>query len=518
MDATSFSARKILPTSHSALNDAGELEDARDSKAYNAAILIVFALILIPIWVVNYPGMEDYPNHLVRCYILAHYHDNPLWQQRYWVDRNPLPNLAIDAIVTPLTRFLPLILCGKIFLSLAAALFVFGCSELGRALIGRPNWLALVGSLAFYNIQLLMGFVNFIFGIGVFLCAFAFWYRYRNRLAPWSFIVCCLLSLVAFLAHLSSVVFLGVACLMIALFDFARDRKLPALFCKLAWLACPALLFVVFMKGSGRIGSLDWATAWLSLWHWPMARLFALASPIRTHERSLSFGLALILLIALLAMLRGARIHRVAWVGLVFWTLYVLMPDTMFTALHVGERFIVPGYLLLVLSIEPRWDRWQKAAFGVALTAMLIHTGNVFVGWLSINRESEQVLAMDRVLPENARVFVVDQSSNERHAFAHIIQFWTLSREANVSNFFGLPGQQPLVFRQPACHGPTPFEPWNDPEWRSCLATSDFVYTFDENPPAIRQLLASIATPAASVGEVTLWRVNRTGETRQGGR
>ncbi len=477
-----------------------------DWKAYHAAILIVLAVVLIPIWVVDHPRMEDYPNHLVRCYILAHYHDNPLWQQRYLVDHHPLPNLAIESVVVPLARFLPLILCGKIFLSLAAALFVIGCSELGRALIGKPNWLALVASLAFYNMQLLRGFASFIFGIGIFLCAFAFWFRFRNRLTPWSYFVCCLLSTVAFLAHLSSVVFLGIACVTVALVDFARDRNLPGLFKKLVWLACPALLFFIFMHGSGQAGLMDWN----SLWHWPIAKILALASPIRSYDRLLSLGLAVVLLISLLVMLRGARIHSAAVVGLVFWALYFLAPDVMFTSFRADERFIVPGYLLLLLSIEPRWGRWQRAAYGVALIAALIHTGDVLVDWLSINRESEQVLAMDRVLPQKARVFVLELSFKERHAFAHLIQFWTLSREADVSNFFGLPGQQPLVLkRPPACHGPYPPEPFNDSEWRSCLTTWDFVYTYDEIPPDFRQLLSNIATPAASAGKVTLWRVNR---------
>jgi hypothetical protein len=51
-------------------------------RAYYAVLVVVLAVILIPIWIVDYPGMADYPNHLVRCYILAHYHENPLWQQR----------------------------------------------------------------------------------------------------------------------------------------------------------------------------------------------------------------------------------------------------------------------------------------------------------------------------------------------------------------------------------------------------------------------------------------------------
>src|ERR1039457_2717491 len=102
-------------------------------RTYYAMLLIVLCMILIPIWIVKYPGMLDYPNHLARCYILAHYHDNPVFQQRYVLDYSPLPNLAIDLVVVPLLQLFPLIVCGKIFLSLAAVLYVFGCSAVGRA-------------------------------------------------------------------------------------------------------------------------------------------------------------------------------------------------------------------------------------------------------------------------------------------------------------------------------------------------------------------------------------------------
>src|ERR1035437_7817826 len=89
-------------------NDGGSQRNStQELKANYAALLIVFCMILIPIWIVKYPGMMDYPNHLARCYVLAHYHDNPVWQQRYELDHSPLPNLAIDLVVVPLLQLFP---------------------------------------------------------------------------------------------------------------------------------------------------------------------------------------------------------------------------------------------------------------------------------------------------------------------------------------------------------------------------------------------------------------------------
>jgi hypothetical protein len=56
--------------------------------------------------------------------------------------------------------------------------------------------------------------------------------------------------------------------------------------------------------------------------------------------------------------------------------------------------------------------------------------------------------------------------------FFHIIQLWTVSRGADISSLFALPGQQPLVFRQAPCA---------NREW-ACIASYDYIWTYD--PPA----------------------------------
>ena len=477
-------------------------------KTYYLALLLVLVVCLIPIWSVDYPGLTDYPNHLVRGYVLAHYCENPLWQQRYSVDLTPLPNLAIDLFVVPLQRFLPLLVCGKLFLSVAAALYVFGCGALGKAIAGKPNWLAVVCALTFYNSELLKGLVNFVFGIAVFLCAFAFWLRVRNRMSPIAFALCALLSVAAFLSHLSSFVLLSVACSTVAFLDFARHRSLLKSTVELAWLGFPVLLTFSFLRGSGRVGPMIWS------FHWK-TKLILLLSPFRSYNLWLIAAVAVILLLCFIVMLKGSKVHRTWVVGVVFFALFIISPNDLFTASNVAERYVIPGYLVLFLSIEPQWARRQKLALGIALIALTARTGNISVNWLSINRQSKQVIAMGELLPEGASVFVLPTwgagstmagvpSALPWTRFLNMAQFWTVSRRADVSNLFALPGQQPLVFRQIACHGPYPPEQ----EWSGCLGSFDFVWTI-EPAPAYQQALSRIATPAATWETATLWRVNR---------
>ncbi len=481
-------------------------------------LFFVLAAILVPIWIVDYPGMADYPNHLVRCYILAHYHDNPLWQQRYFIDHTPLPNLAIELAVVPLLYILPILICGKIFLSLAATLYVLGCSAVGRAITGKPNWLAPLCAFTFYNTQLFEGLVNYIFGVGIFLLAFAFWLSVRRRITPWSFLGCCLLSLIAYLAHLSSIAFLGLACLTVALLDYAEDRKLSRFVFKMAWLTCPLLLLIAFFKGSGQMGTIEWA----HLWKLDPTQLL---SPIKSYSMFLDIGAVAALTACFIALSKGCTLHRTVAVSLVFFLFFLITPEGVFTAGYIAQRFVVPGCLLLVLSMEPRWGWRQKAALGLALATMTVRTGDIAANWLSIDRESRHVLAMGEIFPQGASVFALQQDhhppksaglrrridyamqfwegSPEKHLI-HVIQFWTLSHEADVSTLFAVPGQQPLVFRQLSCHATPIF----GEAAMNCFSNFDFVWTYDAGP-AYRRVLAGIAPPVATLEETTLWHVNR---------
>jgi len=461
---------------------------------YYVALAIVLTAILIPIWIVDYPGMVDYPNHLARCYILAHYHDNPFWQQLYYLDYTPLPNLAMDAIVAPLAKLLPILLCGKLFLSLSAVLFVVGCSAVGRVVTGRPNWLALVAAFTFYNSELFWGFLNCVFGMGVFLCVFAYWMRVRNAMTPLRFCICGLLSIVAFLAHLSSVSFLYAACFTVALLEFIRDRKFSRLLVKLAWLIFPVLLMAAFMKGSGHIGHASF--------EFGIMKLVNLLAPVNSYSIAVDAAVIAVLLICLLVILKRCRIHSVAAAGLVLLALSLVCPPEVLTASGVDARFVVPGYLLLVLSIEPFWDRWRKAAIATAIGAMMLHTASIAAHWRAIDHASKQVLAMGEVMPAKASVYVLQLTSHKwtksNKVLIHDVQLWAVTHEADVSILWALHGQQPLVFRTLPCAGP---------DWARCFSTYDYVFTYEPTEPMLK-ILHGMAAPASSWDKATLWRMS----------
>jgi hypothetical protein len=477
---------------------------------YRWTLLVILAILLIPIWTVQYPGLIDFPNHLTRCYVLAHYSENPLWQQRYTISYVPVPNLAMDLILVPLLRFLPILVCAKIFLSLAATLYVFGCGEVGCALSGKPNWLAPFCAFTFYNHQFLYGFANFAFGLGVFLCSFAFWLRVRHRMTGWRFLVLCLLGAAAFLSHLSSVVLLGVACCVMAVIDFTHERSLASAVYKLGWLVCPAALMAAFLTTRPATGTGGPATIWTSL----LSKLHYVGSPVYSYGLKVDAVSAVLFVLFCVTMCVRCKVHPAAAIAAVYVVMFIVTPDGMLTAEHVAERYIVPIFLMLLLSVQPQWTWWQKTVLALALGLMVVRTGYIARSWVTISRASQQTLAMGDSIPQGASVFVIQAKSDvsERafandplriaYSSAHIIQFWTLSHGADVSTLFAMPGQQPLVFRQTECHGA-----FTNPIWQQCFPRFDYVWGY-ALLPEVRAILARDATLVATAGQATLWRVN----------
>ncbi len=144
---------------------------------YGLILLLLAILLVVPIWAVEYPPLVDYPNHLARGYILYHYDDVPSFREYYDIDYVSTPSLAMDLFMLALQPICDIRIAGKLFLTLTMLLWMLGWHLLGRAIHGRPTWLALGAGLFAYHSMFFYGFTNFAFGLGVFLIAFAAWFH-----------------------------------------------------------------------------------------------------------------------------------------------------------------------------------------------------------------------------------------------------------------------------------------------------------------------------------------------------
>ena len=127
-----------------------------------------------------------------------------------------LPNLAFDILGPLLAKAMSIVWVGKVFYMLAGALNLTGAVAITYALRRKPTAMMLVPAALLYNTVFVWGFLNYLFGAGLALWAFALWIMLRNSKAPIRCAVFVPLCLAIFFCHL---VAFGVFVLCAGLFE-----------------------------------------------------------------------------------------------------------------------------------------------------------------------------------------------------------------------------------------------------------------------------------------------------------
>ena len=167
-----------------------------------ATYVVLSALSLFPLYFAAIPPLVDYPNHLARMWILLHAADIPSLAANYVVHWQWVPNLAMDLVVPALAQAMPLELAGRVFIGLTMLSLAAGTAAVHRALYGKVGVWPACSFLFVFNAALSWGFLNFLFGLGAALLAFAGWiaterWDWRLRIAVFAAV-----SVVLFFLHL----------------------------------------------------------------------------------------------------------------------------------------------------------------------------------------------------------------------------------------------------------------------------------------------------------------------------
>src|SRR5579864_4733949 len=162
----------------------------------------LFAAAAAPVLICDSLPLFDYPNHLARMHILVDWARSPELQRFYAIAWAPVPNLAMDVIVPGLAQLMPLAVAGKVFVLLTLLLLAGGAAALHRVLFGAWSAWPCLAFLLLYSRILLWGFLNYLFGLGLGLFAFALWIRLARRPALLRLGVGAALALALFFAHL----------------------------------------------------------------------------------------------------------------------------------------------------------------------------------------------------------------------------------------------------------------------------------------------------------------------------
>ncbi|MGH6771482.1 MAG: hypothetical protein ACRECO_20975 [Xanthobacteraceae bacterium] len=491
--------------------------------AVGVLFVLVMGLVAIPVSTHPLPPLSDYFNNLARAYVITAIGSDPDLQRFYAIEWQVVPNLMIDLVVPVLHRFMTIYLAGQVFIVTAFFLMLSGTMALNRALFGRWSAVPLVAAVLIYNEVLLVGVVNYVFGIGLSLWAPTAWIALRERAWPWRFAVSTLFALALFACHLFAVGLYGLGLLAFESQRLWATRKEP-LRPRLLDFVATGLPFVPVAALLLASPTMDLAGQ--TFWE-PWGKFEGLQLVVTVYYLSIGFGIAVLMIaaIALAARLRLLRLHPVGWALLaVGLAVYVAMPRAIFGSHLADERLPVALAFMLIACLDLDMREWRvRYAFAVFLAGLLaLRLAEVQIAWNGLARElaafRQSVMALER----GARILVVhadrDAYWDERWRvsdlqFMHAASLATIERSALVSTTFSVKGKQILHVRKPyrksvdANDGHPPQAAWlRDAEaraakygaahWTRWQQDFDYVYVLfakrsDPNPDERRLALAA---------------------------
>jgi hypothetical protein len=505
------------------------------NRYYFFALAGAIAVLLAPLFLLQYVPLVDYPSHLVRCFILYHYQDVPVFQQTYQRLFEPIPNVACDIVITALLHVFSVLTAGRLFIALIVLLYALGCHLLATEVRGKTSWIAILCAFTVYGSPLMWGLVNYVFGLAVFMICVALWMRWRSAWTVGRYVLVVALVCAAFLTHLTSYGFVGIACTTMTLYDVViRRRSIAQAVRDLAVLVPPVIAFAVFMKRSGSVGNIQWSTLAGKIGElFPFVRTYNLG-----FDALFAITVALCILVLLLRSSRVQAVWPVTITAAVFATFYLVCPRVLFTSSGADARFVPPAILLLLLSLKVDVpQRTGVVIFSIVMVASIVRIGEISREWTSLDRTIGPAVRLTDNIPAGVKIYpalfpmqcrpsenkVLPQALSRLHVgsvlaaletdecrkrdvvFEHVVEYATIRSSAYVPSLHAHRGQQPLVFRTvPRYRAATTSL---EPDWFDEARKYDFIWSYAMPEDATREV-DGFAAPVAETGEFELWKVN----------
>ena len=486
--------------------------DARTRRFYLALLFTSAFVQIIPHWLVRYVPLVDYPPHLVRAFELATYWRDSIVQSQYQLVYELTPNIGLDLLLPVIMQVLPMQLAGKLFLSATIIFYVFACHRLGRSAHGNPTWMAIPASLVFINSTYLYGFINFCFGVALFLISFAKWLEWRNSWSGRRHVLFLFLVVGCYLVHLTSFAALAASVVACAMRDWVRDRNTSTLLRTIAPFAVPVVAALTFtVGGAGSTGLIVWST--------PKQKLVLLLGPILTYSKRFD-AVQLIVLLSFVLLLywkrRTIRLNPELLLpaGIIFLA-FLASPAQLLTSSGADARAVPPMFALSILSVSAVGLRsYYRVAFYATTSLLLLRVVTVGVAWRSIDHLlTEQVALMERI-PERASLYplfyVEDFNDNKtERPLAMSTSYAAASRHAITGTHLTISGQNLLVFRhQPPRMHLSREHPWASYDWNRYLSFYDYFWIYGLDADLERFLLTH-SDVVATAGKGKLLKVRK---------
>lgn len=448
------------------------------------ALALALASVVLPALLVRIPTMWDYPNHLVRYWILLGHAEGTPVATMYRPDWSlARTNIGSDLLAVAIGRLLSFEAITPVLVGLAALILPLGAVALNRAIFGGWHvWQVALVTLT-WNFVLATGLISFQIGLGGAMLAAALDLRLSRLPGLGRWLLRLLLAAVLLTVHVFGLLFY-----LVLLVGIGIGRQIPAIRdagvrwllirrTVLAGLACCIPLAILLLTAPKLPGAHERAADahvfTTNLYFRELLSLERLAiflAPFRTY--SLVVDLATLFAMAAVPAFAAWRGRLEAHAGLfgmgaLLFAISQLMPQAAFGTGLIDIRLPVMAVPLMASAIRPQMagtpDR-ERLVLGIVLALVLLRTA--FVGYIWVQRQADvrSIEAATVDLPAGAAVLLAEnrptpgpvwlQAPLGRYAvgvpiYRHMGTIIVMSRYAFVPTVFTAAGKQPLQVLPP---------------------------------------------------------------------
>lgn len=442
---------------------SSEVAEGRFRVAYSVALAVIVSSLIVPLWLGPTLPLSDFANHVARAHVLAHRGEIAQFQTFYEPAWGPYPNLAFDLVAVPLARFVSADVAGRIFLTLTALVWCFGCVSLGRAVTGRLCLRALFACFLLYNESFLLGYANFSFGLGLAFVAVALFLRSRASPSPRLLAALGVVAVATVVSHAAAFVTMVVAISGISVAELYEARRqgwrLPmgSITKRALPLTGACAYFLVWLsfyadhtkdKGFASVGT---------------STKLLLSSMLPTYSSTLDLVVLGVVVVSGLAALLASRrwtIHVPMAAGAAMLTLAVyLAPADFGGGYEANGRYVVGAWVLALFAVSPRSaparSRLALAPLALCIAVLIGRQGILGRAFVELGRDMDAQAQLFDALPEGTVLgnltFLDGRASRAQRlrerAVLHATSLAVVSRDADVPTLYAIPGVQPIRHR-----------------------------------------------------------------------
>jgi hypothetical protein len=301
---------------------------------------------------------------------------------------------------------------------------------------------------------MLWGFLNFSFGLGLALLAFALWLRFREK--PWGFRfgIFAGLALALLLCHLFAfavyLLFIGGYQLGQTVLDFRKTsprREFREWSLLLLHIVLPLALFLIFSPTAGKSGEIRFGSF--------LQKFTSAFHVVNNYNRPFDYATFLLLagFIGLGLWRNWLELSRAVWAPLILGTLIQLgIPETLMGSQVADSRLPIALWMLLAAGLKsnPLPKRLAVSLLLGVLTLMMARFAIIAVEWRNANPVYAEYLAAIKNIRPGARllsVVALPRNPSFHHPPVNFVASLAVIRKSTFDPFmFADRGHHPLAF------------------------------------------------------------------------